>query len=80
MDDRTSLGLTMLALSLSMLTISFNAFKTAGVEFFEGSLYFLGIVAAIVMIIFLVTGVILLAKRSPDTTTQQLELIQSPVK
>jgi hypothetical protein len=58
--DKTMFGLTLFALSLSMLAISLDAFKMAGVNYITWTLYALGVVAGITMVIFFIFGLIVL--------------------
>ena len=60
MENKIS-GLTLFALALSMLSISLNAFKMAGIIYPYWLLYFLGVIAGIAVIVLFI--MIFLKKR-----------------
>ena len=61
--DKMIFGFTLLGFSLSMMTISLDTLEKAGVNFSPWTLYVLGISSAIFTFIFIILGIIILAKK-----------------
>ena len=64
MKDKTMFGFSLFALALAMLSISMQSLQSAGFSIPENAYLFIGIVAGISMVAFLILGAIVILQKN----------------